>query len=176
MRAGKGVPFLRIRNHQIGGLTSSGRGFVRSDRRHSCPKPLGFAIPDRGVVPEGRPRIARRFNAGFATDNGRVPKGRLSRGVFQPSLRDSMTSCDAHPTLKRWAIVKSPFGTRRSAIRPPICTGQILATLEILVRNNVRISTTHKILTRRSWLHWCGLKTALRARTPALSFAIFYPV
>ncbi len=44
---------------------------------------------------------------------GTVPKGRLNdRAPFQPSLRDSLISGLINPTLKPWAIVACPSGTR----------------------------------------------------------------
>ena len=44
-------------------------------------------------VPEGRPRVAHRFNGGEPRGWNRVPEGRLSlaaRANSQPSLRDSL--------------------------------------------------------------------------------------
>ena len=65
-------------------------------------------------VPEGHARIARRFNAGNGGTEPRVPKGRLNLGAgFAQSAVPSGLDpwCGSLPTLKRWAIVKCPFGT-----------------------------------------------------------------
>jgi len=66
------------------------------------------------LIPKGCATIAQCFNIGKNQRNrGPVPKGRLSeRTPFQPSLRDLMTSALIDPTLKRWAIVVCPTGTK----------------------------------------------------------------
>src|SRR5439155_25575751 len=42
----------------------------------------------------------------------RVPKGRLNYAHSQPSLRDLLPDGRQFPTLKRWAIIASPSGTK----------------------------------------------------------------
>jgi hypothetical protein len=43
----------------------------------------------------------------------RVPKGRLNfLSAIQSSLRDSIALSASNPALKRWAIFKSPSGTK----------------------------------------------------------------
>ena len=80
-------------------------------------------------VPEGRPRIARRFNAGITPGTAPVPKGRLRVGrtmanvtPIQPSLRDLFPR-PANPALKCRAILGCPSGTneRRDSIPPTPC-------------------------------------------------------
>ncbi len=77
--------------------------------------PPGFVF----LIPEGCATIAQCFNIGKKQGNGDpVPKGRLrDRAPFQPSLRDLMISALINPTLKRWAIVACPSGTRPLLIR-----------------------------------------------------------
>jgi len=65
-------------------------------------------------VPEGHPRVARRFNAGEARKGTLVPKGR-PRILFafgRPFGTDLLFGF-AHPALKRRAILGSPFGAKR---------------------------------------------------------------
>ena len=55
--------------------------------------------------------IAQRFNVGIIAEESRVPKGRLHTGTSTvPSGRFDRTR--SYPTLKRWAILGCPFGTR----------------------------------------------------------------
>src|SRR5258708_35273778 len=55
-----------------------------------------------GLVPKGHLIIAQRFSVGEVTPAIQVPKGRLKKPRFQPSLLDF--SCyGPNPTLKRWA-------------------------------------------------------------------------
>ena len=65
-------------------------------------------------VPEGQPRIARRFNAGEARKEILVPEGRLRTllALSRPFGTDSRFRC-AHPALKRRAILGGPFGAKR---------------------------------------------------------------
>jgi hypothetical protein len=66
-------------------------------------------------VPEGRLKIARRFNAGYRRIITRVPKGRLvikrCRNCFSRPFGTWFNSF-VFPALKRRAIVISPFGRR----------------------------------------------------------------
>ena len=75
------------------------------------------AVADPAFVPEGRLRIARRFNAGIKPGTTRVPKGRLRAGKMmanvmpvQPSLRDLFPRL-VNPALKCRAILGRPYGT-----------------------------------------------------------------
>lgn len=70
-----------------------------------------FNIP----VPEGLPKIARRFNAGNRFVSAQVPKGRLNRGT-QPSLRD-LVHRRFDPAVNCRAILNGSFGTE-----PPLAT------------------------------------------------------
>jgi hypothetical protein len=57
-------------------------------------------------VPEGRMRIAQRFNAGMDAVSGKVPKGRPNRWFWRgPFSRLYGTRFDPFPALKRRAIV-----------------------------------------------------------------------
>jgi len=64
----------------------------------------------QNIVPEGHLAIAQRFSVGFGRQEERVPKGRLNRRTVPivPSGLDHGENRD--PTLKRWAILKHPFG------------------------------------------------------------------
>ena len=63
-------------------------------------------------------KIARRFNAGNgALDEHQVPKGRLTSGLAQSSLRNSLFCSLPNPTLKRRAILAGPSGTTESTGR-----------------------------------------------------------
>src|SRR5262245_56700932 len=65
-------------------------------------------------VPEGHPTIAQRFNIGKIGQQGSSPEGTADtwRERGQPSLRDWCASAVGIPTLKCWAIVGCPSGTR----------------------------------------------------------------
>jgi hypothetical protein len=68
----------------------------------------------RLAVPEGRVRIAQRFNAGMGDEGCRVPKGRLTNSArVLPFIRPFGTYAigTAFPALKRRVIVRSPSGT-----------------------------------------------------------------
>ena len=88
-------------------------GFVSGcaqERGHSGSMPPGFDPPHPGGMPENSPtfqRWVREFSG------AQVPKGRLKPGAIrQPSLRDLSDCGGRFPTLKRWAIVACPSGTR----------------------------------------------------------------
>ena len=64
-----------------------------------------------------------------------VPKGRLKPcAIRQPSLRDLSCCGRWFPTLKRWAIIACPSGTKTWPGFAGILWDQILAALDILVR------------------------------------------
>ncbi len=84
---------------------------------------LGGAIWKDGpaaLVPEGHPRIARRFIAGIPTRNDRAPKGVAGivdgprRRGCQPSLRDSLL-LRVFPAMNRRAILSRPAETSKAA-------------------------------------------------------------
>ena len=58
------------------------------------------------LVPEGQPRIARRFNAGFRVGNGKSRKGRLRERVISAVPFGTRRSVGLGPALKRRAILK----------------------------------------------------------------------
>ena len=68
-----------------------------------------------GAVPEGQTRIAQRFSVGSVTKRAQVPKGRLM-GAGQESNSAVPSGLGSRgiisPTLKRWAILRHPCGTR----------------------------------------------------------------
>jgi Carboxypeptidase regulatory-like domain len=72
-------------------------------------------MKSRSCVPKGLLKIARRFNAGNDTPTNRVPKGRLSAPIVQPSLRDS-TFGRRYPALKRRAILTQSLRDGISAL------------------------------------------------------------
>jgi hypothetical protein len=73
---------------------------------------LAFEI----FVPEGRLRIAQRFNAGDHVPGGRSPEGaadtplRLHTRVDFSRPFGTWAATLAFPTLKRWAIISHPSG------------------------------------------------------------------
>ena len=75
----------------------------------------------KGVVPEGHSTIAQRFSVGLGTAAGRVPKGRpirerrRSASAVPSGLGSRLIS---FPTLKRWAILKCPYGTSARTNNP----------------------------------------------------------
>src|ERR1041385_5593375 len=67
----------------------------------------------RATVPEGRTKIAQRFNAGPANVRRQAPKGRKKRWENQralSSLAGLVPISGYNPALKRWAIVGRPAG------------------------------------------------------------------
>jgi hypothetical protein len=63
-----------------------------------------------------------------------VPKGRLKPGTIrQPSLRDLACCGRSFPTLKRWAIIACPSGTKAWPGFARILWDQILAALERII-------------------------------------------
>jgi hypothetical protein len=103
---------------------SVGRAIMQQERGHSCPHrlrprapsgqecpmPLGFDPPHPGGMAENSPTF-QRWGREFR--GAQVPKGRLKPGVIhQPSLRDLSGYGRWFPTLKRWAIIGCPSGTK----------------------------------------------------------------
>jgi hypothetical protein len=105
------------------------------------PGPCRLQIGDAGdafrkfrnvPVPEGHVRIAQRFNAGNNASEHQVPKGRLNPGIEPipaavPSGPEPQPA--ASPTLKRWAILARPSGTR-ACWRPVVSAKGIGATAD----------------------------------------------
>src|ERR1019366_9192117 len=89
-------------------------------------------IPHPGGMTENSPtfqRWVREFRG------AQVPKGRLKPGaIHQPSLRDLSGYGRWFPTLKRWAIIGCPSGTKACPGLPRILWDQILAALDLPVR------------------------------------------
>ena len=96
---------------------------------------VGCICPGCGAVaevPEGHPKIAQRFNVGTGARErtGPVPKGRPSRASKRVSCQSSTVPSGQDPllnlvpTLKRWAILRCPFGTIRSATLRAACHAQ----------------------------------------------------
>ena len=75
-------------------------------------------VPVAKIVPEGQPTIAQRFSVGLGRPPRSSPEGTAEKAAFpaQPSLRDWFSLLTGHPTLKRWAIVKHPFGMSLEAV------------------------------------------------------------
>jgi hypothetical protein len=76
----------------------------RHARRANLERPNGPLFEEGArrnqMVPEGQPKIAQRFNAGFATELNKVPKGRLkSAELVRPSLRD-LTFHHSQPSVE----------------------------------------------------------------------------
>jgi hypothetical protein len=75
------------------------------------------SVVARESVPEGRPKIAQRFNAGWKREDEMSPDGtvEIPMGRTGPlsSLRDSVALPDRSPALKSWAIFTYPSGTSR---------------------------------------------------------------
>jgi hypothetical protein len=89
-----------------------------------CRKPLAWvvdmALEVLVLAPEGPPRIAQRFNAGEATRPNILfpaPEGRLRFGSAAPPGRADHVFGSVVPALKRWAILKRPFGAKNKASR-----------------------------------------------------------
>jgi len=69
-----------------------------------------------------------------------VPKGRLKpRAIRQPSLRDLSDCGREFPTLKRWAIIACPSGTKTRPGFAGILWEQILVALDKNVRRGVMV-------------------------------------
>src|ERR1035437_9396191 len=89
--------------------------------------PLGFDPPHPGGMTENSPtfqRWVREFRG------AQVPKGRLkSCAIRQPSLRDLSCCGRWFPTLKRWAIIACPSGTKTWPGFAGILWDQILARI-----------------------------------------------
>jgi hypothetical protein len=97
-----------------------------------CPMPLGFDPPHPGGMIENSPtfqRWVREFR------EAKVPKGLLKPcTIYQPSLRDLSCRGLWFPTLKRWAIIVCPSGTKTWPGFAGIVWKQILAALDRNVR------------------------------------------
>ena len=63
-------------------------------------------------VPEGQATIAQRFSVGLADIAKKVPKGRLNPNSISAVPAGLARPDVGLPTLKCWAIVRSPFGTK----------------------------------------------------------------
>src|SRR5664280_1058093 len=89
---------------------------------------LGFDRPHPGGMAENSPtfqRWVREFRG------AQVPKGRLKPGaIHQPSLRDLSCCGRWFPTLKRWAIIACPSGTKTWPGFAGVLWDQILAALD----------------------------------------------
>src|SRR5664279_1717861 len=94
--------------------------------------PLGIDPPHPGGMAENSPTF-QRWGREFR--GAQVPQGRLKPcAIRQPSLRDLSDRGRWFPTLKRWAIIICPSGTRTwTGIAGLLCE-QIRAALDILVR------------------------------------------
>ena len=87
-----------------------GRVAFRACCGQECPMPLGFDPPHPGGMVETSPTF-QRWGREFR--GAQVPKGRPKPGaIHQPSLRDLSCSGRWFPTLKRWAIIGCPAGTK----------------------------------------------------------------
>jgi len=74
------------------------------------PTPPGFDPPHPEGMAENSPTF-QRWGCGLR--GAQVPKGRLKRcAIRQPSLRDLLGDGRWFPTLKRWAIIGCPSGTK----------------------------------------------------------------
>jgi len=108
-------------------------------RGHSCPMPLGFGPHHPGGITENSPtfqRWVREFRG------AQVPKGRLKPGaIHQPSLRDFSCCGRWFPTLKLWAIIACPSGTKTWPGFAGVLWDQFLAALDIPVRSMLRKAT-----------------------------------
>ena len=85
---------------------------------------LALSIPS-SAVPEGRPRIARRFNAGKNRGMAQVPKGRLNglRVACEDECHQRISrpfgtkiSANSNPALKRRAIVMVSLRDKRNGV------------------------------------------------------------
>ena len=83
-------------------------------------------------VPEGRPTIAQRFNAGWGRNGAQVPKGRLTRLHLNRPF-GTKTSRTLVPALKRWASLDHPFGIPEFRIRLAALLFLSLVTPAVLV-------------------------------------------
>jgi hypothetical protein len=134
--------------------------------------PLGFDPPHPGGMTENSPtfqRWVREFRG------AQVPKGRLKPcAIRQPSLRDLSCCGRWFPTLKRWAIIACPSGTKTWPGFADILWDQILATLDKNVRAPPKIATAARASlsstrTRLPFLHPLRRQAPLvpRSATPA---------
>jgi hypothetical protein len=102
-------PILREADRNVGVFPCCPCAATRT-RRQECPMPLGFDPPHPGGMAENSPTFQR---CGHEFSGAQVPKGRLKRcAIRQPSLRDLSDHGRWFPTLKRWAIIGGPSGTK----------------------------------------------------------------
>src|ERR1035437_9213690 len=91
--------------------------------------PLGFDLSHPGGMAENSPTF-QRWGREFRW--AQVPKGRLKPcAIRQPSLRDLSDFGGGFPTLKRWAIVACPSGTRTWPGFTGLLWEQILVVLSL---------------------------------------------
>jgi len=99
-------------------------------RRQQSPMPLGFDPPHPGGMAENSPTF-QRWGREFR--GAQVPKGRLEPcAIRQPSLRDLLNHGRWFPTLKRWAIIGCPSGTKTWLGFAGVLWDQILRYLTLL--------------------------------------------
>jgi hypothetical protein len=83
---------------------------------------VGYADPagvSATAAPQGQPKIARRFNAGSTSSQGRVPEGTAeSTALVQPSLRDSPVARNYPGVETRGYTHSVPAGQAK----PPLTT------------------------------------------------------
>src|SRR5215471_15999114 len=85
--------------------------------QHPTPKAFRYisvAVSHRGV-PEGHLRIAQRFSVGKEAPCGLLPEGTADAGEIVAWLSRPFGTrfrTTRNPTLKHWAIVACPFGTK----------------------------------------------------------------
>ena len=105
-----------------------------------CPMPLGFDPPHPGGMTENSPTF-QRWGREFR--GAQVPKGRLKPcAIRQPSLRDLSCCGRWFPTLKRWAIIACPSGTKTWPGFAGLLWDQILAALDIQSALHLRKSVS----------------------------------
>ena len=133
--------------------------------------PLGFYPPHPGGMTENSPTF-QRWGREFR--GAQVPKGRLKPcAIRQPSLRD-LSGCGRwFPTLKRWAILEFPSGTKAWTGFLGILGNQILAAFDKNVRapffdgiSARKIQDARSVHRRRRWR---SCRTGLGTRSPGLT-------
>ena len=94
-----------------------------------------------GPVPEGQPKTAQRFSVGSASPGEHKSRrdGRAKPG-FSAVPSGLVSFRRLYPTLKRWAIIGRPFGTRTQETPRWRATGQLFCPAPHRVRAGPRFT------------------------------------
>jgi hypothetical protein len=100
-----------------------------------CPHPVRLLAND--YIPEGLAEIARRFNAGFATLNGKSPGGTAER----PGVRQTLFVEENQPPLRDLRYFLSFPGVKNAGLFPVVPIG----TSSFFIRDTTWVEWTPQI-------------------------------